>query len=123
MLLIVLDADTIDVLTTVEKLKAKGVSIISKREWGDLSTDVGKRMLTMLISLAELERKNIKREKWLVSQRAKDQGKAMGRQKQIDDAKVAERRMENSASIKQTAEHFGISLTSVKMACTSHATP
>lgn len=112
-----LGRDTIDVLTTVEELRAKGVSIISKREGFDLSTDVGKLMLTMLVSLAELERKNIKARQMAGIQRAKAQGKAMGRQKQIDDVVVATWRRDNSASIKQTAEHFEISPASVKRAC------
>lgn len=108
--------DTIDVLTTVEELKEKGVAIISMREGFDLSTDHGKLMLTMLVSLAELERKNIKARQMAGIQRAKAEGKALGRQKQIDDAKVVEWRQENSASIKVTAEHFGISPASVKRA-------
>ena len=112
-----LGRDTIDVLTTVEELKAKDVAIISKREGFDLSTDVGKLMLTMLVSLAELERKNIKARQMAGIERAKAQGKTMGRQKQIDDAEVTKWRMDNTASIKQTAEYFGISPASVKRAC------
>ena len=74
-------------------------------------------MLTMLVSLAELERKNIKARQMAGIQRAKSEGKAMGRQKKIDDSKVVQWRRENSASIKQTAEQFGISIASVKRAC------
>lgn len=118
-----LGRDTIDVLTTVEELKAKGVAIISMREGFDLSTDHGKLMLTMLVSLAELERKNIKARQMAGIQRAKAQGKAVGRQKQIDDTKVVQWRTENSASIKQTAEYFGISLASVKRACKGGSSP
>lgn len=112
-----LGRDTIDVLTTVEELKEKSVAIISMREGFDLSTDHGKLMLTMLVSLAELERKNIKARQMAGIQRAKSEGKAMGRQKKIDDSKVVQWRRENSASIKQTAEQFGISIASVKRAC------
>lgn len=112
-----LGRDTIDVLTTVEELKEKSVAIISMREGFDLSTDHGKLMLTMLVSLAELERKNIKARQMAGIQRAKAEGKALGRQKQIDDQKVVEWRKDNSASIKLTAEHFGISTASVKRAC------
>jgi putative DNA-invertase from lambdoid prophage Rac len=112
-----LGRDTIDVLTTVEDLKDKGVAIISHREGFDLSTDVGKLMLTMLASLAELERKNIKARQMAGIARAKAEGKALGRKKEIDDVKVVEWRRGNSASIKLTAEHFGISPASVKRAC------
>lgn len=55
-----LGRDTIDVLTTVEELKEKGVAIIPMREGFGLSTDHGKLMLTMLVSLTELVKKNIK---------------------------------------------------------------
>ena len=51
--------------------------------------------------------------------KAKVEGRALGREKAIDDAAVASWRKENSASIKLTAEHFGISPASVKRACRS----
>mgnify|MGYP000426218787 CR=1 FL=1 len=50
-----LGRNTIDVLDTVEALQGKGVSIISLREGFDLSTPIGKAMLTMLAAVAELE--------------------------------------------------------------------
>ncbi|MCY1522278.1 Serine recombinase PinR [compost metagenome] len=112
-----LGRDTIDVLVTVEYLTAKGVSIISKREGFDLSTPMGKAMLTMLAAVAELERSNIKARQMAGIERAKAEGKALGRAKEIDDAAVAAWRAEQSASIKATAEHFGISIASVKRAC------
>jgi len=50
-------------------------------------------------------------------ERAKAEGKNLGRTKVIDDAAVLAWRTENAASIKATAEHFGISALSVKRAC------
>ena len=110
-----LGRNTIDVLDTVEALQGKGVSIISLREGFDLSTPIGKAMLTMLAAVAELERSNIKTRQ--MAGIAKAEGKALGREKTIDDAAVAIWRKENTASIKMTAEHFGISPASVKRAC------
>jgi len=52
-----LGRNTIDVLCTVEALKAKGVSVVSMREGFDLATPADKLMLTML---AALERENLK---------------------------------------------------------------
>ncbi|HHQ4574650.1 TPA: recombinase family protein, partial [Aeromonas hydrophila] len=112
-----LGRNTIDVLNTVEALQGKGVSIISLREGFDLSTPIGKAMLTMLAAVAELERSNIKTRQMAGIAKAKAEGKALGREKTIDDAAVAIWRKENSASIKLTAEHFGISPASVKRAC------
>ncbi|EGX6952347.1 recombinase family protein [Aeromonas hydrophila] len=114
-----LGRNTIDVLNTVETLQGKGVSIISLREGFDLSTPIGKAMLTMLAAVAELERSNIKTRQMAGIAKAKAEGKALGREKTIDDTAVAIWRKENSASIKLTAEHFGISPASVKRACRS----
>lgn len=112
-----LGRDTIDVLTTVEALIAKGVSIISNREGFDLSTPMGKAMLTMLAAVAELERSNIKARQMAGIARAKLEGKALGRTKIISDADVVAWRTENKASIAATAAQFGISVASVKRAC------
>lgn len=112
-----LGRDTLDVLATVEALQAKGVSIISLREGFDLSTPMGKAMLTMLAAMADLERSNIKSRQMAGIERAKAEGRALGRAKTIDDSTVATWRSENAASIKDTAEHFGISTASVKRAC------
>jgi DNA invertase Pin-like site-specific DNA recombinase len=112
-----LGRDTLDVLSTVEALQSKGVSIISKREGFDLSTPMGKAMLTMLAAVAELERSNIKARQMAGIERAKSEGRALGRTKTILDAEVAAWRREHTASIAQTAEHFGISPASVKRAC------
>lgn len=112
-----LGRNTIDVLETVEALNAKGVAVLSLREGFDMSTPMGKAMLTMLSAMAELERSNIKERQMAGIKRAKAEGKALGREKFIIDEDVAQWRQENSASIKATAEHFDISTASVKRAC------
>lgn len=114
-----LGRDTIDVLTTVEALKSKSVSVVSMREGFDLATDVGKLMLTMLAAVAELERSNMKARQMAGLERARAEGRSLGRKKTIDDDAVAVWRdaQEPKASIKQTAEHFSISVASVKRAC------
>lgn len=112
-----LGRNTIDVLSTVEALKAKGVSVVSMREGFDLATPAGKLMLTMLAAVAELERENIKARQMAGIARSRAEGRNLGREKVIDDAAVARWRLENEASIKATAEHFGISTASVKRAC------
>lgn len=112
-----LGRDTLDVLETVETLKARGVAVVSIREGFDLSTPIGKAMLTMLAAVAELERSNIKARQMAGIERARAEGKALGRQKVIQDNEVAEWRRAQGASIRQTADHFGISTASVKRAC------
>ena len=91
--------------------------VVSMREGFDLATPAGKLMLTMLAAVAELERENIKARQVAGLERAKAEGKHLGRSKSIDDAAVTAWRAEKSASIKATAEHFGISAASVKRAC------
>ena len=114
-----LGRNTIDVLTTVEFLKEKGASVVSMREGFDLSSPAGKLMLTMLAAVAELERENIKVRQMAGIQRCRAEGKRLGRTKTIEDASVAKWRFENQASIRATAEHFGISTASVKRACSA----
>lgn len=114
-----LGRDTVDVLETVEALKGKGVTVVSMREGFDLGTPIGKCMLTMLAAVAELERSNIKARQMAGIVRAKAEGRALGRRKAIDDAAVAQWRRSSGASVQQTAEHFGISVASVKRACRS----
>lgn len=112
-----LGRNTLDVLATVEALQGKGVAIVSLREGFDLSTPVGKAMLTMLAAVAELERANSKARQLAGIQRAKAEGKALGLKKVIDDRSVAAWREEHDATIAATAAHFGISTASVKRAC------
>lgn len=112
-----LGRDTIDVLQTVERIKAKGVAVVSMREGFDLSTDAGKLMLTMLAAVAELERANMRARQLAGLERARAEGKHLGRRKEIDDAEVFAWRKENGASISDTARNFGISVASVKRAC------
>lgn len=116
-----LGRDTVDVLVTVQALIDKGVSVVSLREGFDLSTPMGKAMLTMLAAVAELERSNIKARQMAGIEKARADGRLLGREKTIDDAAVSAWRKEQSASIKQTAEHFGISPASVKRACAASA--
>lgn len=112
-----LGRNTIDVLETVEALKAKGVTVISMREGFDLSNPTGKLMLTLLAGVAELERENIKARQMAGINKAKAEGRKLGAPKQHDDAAIAAWRKETGASIAATAEHWGVSLATVKRAC------
>lgn len=112
-----LGRNTIDVLETVERLREKGVQVVSDREGFDLSTPMGKAMLTMLAAVAELERSNIRARQMAGIERAKAEGKTLGRPVRIDSDTVRAWRTANSASIKAAAEHFGIGISSVKRAC------
>jgi DNA invertase Pin-like site-specific DNA recombinase len=114
-----LGRDTIDVLVTVEALKAKGVAVVSMREGFDLSSPVGKAMLAMLAAVAELERSNIKARQLAGIARARATGQKLGAPKRIDDEAVRVWRKANSATIQETAAQFQISVAAVKRACAS----
>ncbi|KEY84862.1 recombinase family protein [Pseudomonas capeferrum] len=116
-----LGRDTIDVLETVKALKGKGVAIISVREGFDLSNDYGTVILSVLASLAELERSNIKARQLAGIARARATGRKLGAPKKIDDHAVSAWRTANSATIQETATQFGISIATVKRACASNA--
>ena len=112
-----LGRNTLDVLATVERIKAAGASLVSMREGFDLATPAGKLMLTMLAAVAELERSNIKARQLAGLERARAEGRNLGRAKVINDASVAAWRAQKGASIKATALEFGVSVASVKRAC------
>ncbi len=86
------------------------------REGFDLSSPIGKAMLTMLAAVAELERSNIRARQMAGIERARAEGRKLGAPKLIDNAKVAAWRRENQASIADTAKEFGISVAAVKRA-------
>ena len=114
-----LGRDTIDLLETVEALKAKGVAVVSMREGFVLSSPIGKAMLTMLAAVAELERSNIKARQMAGIARARATGQKLGAPKRIDDEAVRVWRSANSATIQETATQFEISVAAVKRACAS----
>ncbi|HBA3987371.1 TPA: recombinase family protein [Escherichia coli] len=74
-----LGRNTIDVLSTVEMLQMKGVKVVSLREGFDLSTPVGKAMLTMMAGLASLEKDLIAERRTAGIKRAQSEGKHCGR--------------------------------------------
>ena len=75
--------NTRDLLELVEKLTAKGVEFVSKKEAIDTSTPTGKFMLTIFGAVAELEREYILQRQEEGIAIAKEQGKYKGR-KPID---------------------------------------
>lgn len=112
-----LGRDTLDLLTTVQALEGKGVAVVSLREGFDLSTPIGKAMLTMLGAVAELERSNIRARQLAGITRAKAAGQKLGAPKRIDDVAVHAWRRSQKATIQETAHQFGISIAAVKRAC------
>ncbi|ENJ8539129.1 TPA: recombinase family protein [Raoultella ornithinolytica] len=80
--------NTIDVLSTVEALKTKGVKLISNREGFDLSTPAGEAMLTIMAALAKLELATLAERRAAGIKRAQAAGKHCGRPAKSDSATV-----------------------------------
>ena len=78
--------NTRDLLDLVERLTAKGVEFVSKKEALDTTTPTGKFMLTIFGAVAELEREYILQRQREGIAIAKEQGKYTGRKaKQLPD--------------------------------------
>lgn len=118
-----LGRDALDVQSTVKQLLDKGVTV-DVRGLGSISGDAGKIIVAVLAQMAEIERNRI-RERCdagraaaraaLAATGKTHRGKAsLGRPKAADASKVVAWRKDQGASIRETAEHFGISTTSVK---------
>ena len=118
-----LGRDALDVQGTVKSLIDKGVTV-DVRGLGPIAGDAGKLIVAVLAQMAEIERNRIRerceagREAARASLRATGRthrGKvSLGRPRAADGPEVVAWRKANGASISQTAEHFGISPTSVK---------
>ncbi|KVJ59166.1 recombinase family protein [Enterobacter hormaechei] len=99
---------TIDVLSTVETLQAKGVKVISLREGFDLSTPVGKAMLCMMAGLASLEKDLIAERRTAGIKRAQSEGVHCGRPIKATSEQVQEL-LSQGMSPKQVQDELKIS--------------
>jgi putative DNA-invertase from lambdoid prophage Rac len=121
-----LGRDALDVQATVRKLLDKGVAV-EVHGLGTIARGVGELILAVLAQVADMERRRIieRTEGGRATARAAleatgktHRGKdSLGRPKAQDGAAVALWRKENGASIKGTAQHFGLSEATVKRYC------
>lgn len=118
-----LGRDAIDVQSTVRSLMDKGVTL-DVRGLGAIGKGVGELVVAVLAQIANMERERILERCEDGRERAKEalrktgkthRGKAgLGRPHAADPQEVVSWRKANSASIAQTAEHFGLSEATVK---------
>jgi putative DNA-invertase from lambdoid prophage Rac len=129
-----LGRDAIDVQTTVRALIEKGVAVEVHGGVGRIARGVGEVILAVLAQVADMERHRIRehteagrvvaRESLALTGKTHKGKASMGRPKGhaadgvvVEPAKVAEWRKANGASIATTAQHFGISDSTVKRYC------
>ena len=109
-----LGRDMIDVMETLSLLAGKGIHVISLDLGNiDLSSPAGKLQVQVMAAVAEFERNRIRERTREGIERAKRQGKALGRPSlEVNPETVREARQ--SMSIAETAKYLGISVASVK---------
>lgn len=109
-----LGRNAIDVRSTVEFLAAKGVRVHCLALGGvDLTSPAGKMTMAVIASVAEFERDLLVERTQAGLERAKSEGKKLGRPSSNKGAHVAQLKSEG-LSQSQVAEELNISLSTVK---------
>lgn len=118
-----LGRDALDVQSTVRSLLDKGVTI-NVLGLGPIGRGAGELVLAVLAQVADMERERIIErtangralaKQMLAATGRTHRGKeSLGRPRKADAASVAAWRSANSASLSETAEHFTLSLATVK---------
>ncbi|MFT8471882.1 recombinase family protein [Acetobacter persici] len=107
---------TFDLFSIVKTITDKKAQFYSLAEpWTDTSTSTGRLMLAVLGGLADVERDLIRTRTAEGRARAMEQGKRMGRPRQITDAQRQEitSRRQRGETLKSVATAFGISESTV----------
>ena len=122
-----LGRDSIDIQQTVRDLDNKGVAL-HVHGIGPIAGEAGKLVFALLAQLAEMERakilertesgRKLARETLQTTGKTHRGKESMGRPFTHQPAEIVAWRTANQASIAKTAEHFGISIATVKRAAT-----
>ena len=122
-----LGRDSIDIQQTVRDLINQGVAL-HVHGIGPIAGEAGKLVLALLAQLAEMERaqnlertesgRKLARETLQTTGQTHRGKESMGRPFTHQPAEIVAWRTANQASIAKTAEHFGISIATVKRAAT-----
>ncbi|MGU5583309.1 recombinase family protein [Aeromonas hydrophila] len=97
-----------DLLAIVEKLEEKGVTLRVLDQTFDTGSAQGRLMLSMLGAFAEFELELRKERQMDGIAKAKEQGKHLGRPKELDEEKVKERLKAGDLSPAGVAKELGI---------------
>ncbi|RDU77894.1 recombinase family protein [Aeromonas veronii] len=110
-----LGRDNIDVQTTITNLTERGIKVVSlDLPVSDLTSPEGKLMLQLMGAFAEFERNRIRERTQEGLQRAKAEGKALGRPVAIDTTEAVQRAKGEGLSQSKVSDKLGISLATVK---------
>jgi len=121
-----LGRDAIDVQSTIRELISKGVTV-EVRGLGQIAKGVGELIIAVLAQVADMERQRIRERTATGRELARTtlaatgkthRGKeSLGRPAVGDAEAVRNWRTKNGTSIRQTAEHFNLSVSTVKRYC------
>ncbi|WP_060983323.1 recombinase family protein [Vibrio splendidus] len=110
-----LGRDNIDVQKTINRLTDKGIKVVClDLPVANLSSAEGKLMLQMFSAFAEFERNRIRERTLEGLQRAKEQGKQLGRPKAYKTTKAVQEKKAEGLSQSKTAESLGLGIATVK---------
>lgn len=123
-----LGRDAINVQSTIRELLHRNVAV-EVRGLGTIARGVGELIVAVLAQVADMERQRINERtshgRALAKQMLATTGKthrgktSLGRPPYAHADKLRAWRIENRASIKATAQHFGVSESTVKRCCTA----
>lgn len=111
-----LGRDSIDVLQTIRLLGARGIEVIVLQLGKvDLTSVAGKLLLTMLVAVAEMERDLLVERTAAGLERAKAQGKILGRPSKTTKEQQQEiaTRLESGATVSSLAREYAVSRASI----------
>lgn len=111
-----LGRDAVDVLQTVQMLASRNIKVIVHQlGQTDLTSPAGKLLLTMLAAVASMERDLLIERTQAGLQRARSEGKRLGRPRKTTDAQRDEIRclLERGESVSEVARRYGVSRASV----------
>ena len=111
-----LGRDAVDVLQTVRQLQERGVHVIVHQLGNtDLTSPAGRLLLTMLSAVAEMERDLLVERTQAGLERAKAEGKALGRPSKTsdEDRRCILERLDAGESVSQVARDFQLSRATV----------
>jgi DNA invertase Pin-like site-specific DNA recombinase len=104
------------IVTSLDELRARGVTFVSLGEGIDLSTSAGKLQLHILAALAEFERSRIQERVNAGIARARRMGKHIGRRASIHPASAAHAIVADaSLSASEVASRIGVSKSTVNL--------
>ncbi|MGL5489564.1 MAG: recombinase family protein [Shewanella sp.] len=110
-----LGRDNIDVQNTITLLTDKGIKVVClDLPIADLSSAEGKLMLQMFSAFAEFERNRIRERTKEGIERAKTQGKKLGRPKAYGTTSAVQAKKAEGLSQRKTAEALGVGIATVK---------